>query len=174
MISYLHPKASLARDLAGVDWKEYKKKSELIFSGRLIKAELDEKSQKISYTYRVSKIFKGNKIKEISFEAHLRENINKRIGGLAIVALKKVGQKWALSIDERSCWTHQNEMKQDFRGFPIYKIPTPYLINKFPKQLGEKVKLKKLYQDGYHLEEVFVYPMHKVEKHLETYLGNEK
>ncbi len=159
----------LARDLAGIEWEEFKNKSQLIFSGYLIKAELDEDKQIVYYTYRISKIFKGEKLKKISFETPSRENINKTIGGSAIIALKKVNNEWGLSVDERSCWARQNEMKEDFSGYPIYKIPTVLLYN-FPKELGEKVKIKNLYGDDYRTQEIFVYPMFKVDKYLEKYL----
>ena len=160
----------LARDLAGIEWEEFKNKSELILSGYLIKAELlHGPKQEIYYTYRVPRVFKGEKLTEVSFKAPLEENINKTIGRHAIIALKKVGNEWKLSIDERSCWTHQNEMKEDFHSYPIYKIPTVLLYD-FPKELGEKVKLKKHYGDDYRTEETFVYPMYKVDKYLEKYL----
>ena len=168
-----------ARQLAGIEWQEFKEKSEFIFSGCLIRAELLQTKKasvygEIQYTYKIYKVFKGKiESKEVTFIASSEEDINKTIGRIAIVALKKVHAEWKLSVDERSCWRHENEMKEDSHGFPIYTIPTVLLYN-CPKQLGEKVKIKRLYEDGYHVVERFVYPMYKVDKHLSKYLNGTK
>jgi len=162
----------LARDLAGINWEEFKNKSKFVFSGVLIKAELNEDTNDVNYTYKIYKVFKGENIKLVSFKTSLRENINKTIGNIAVVALKKVNDEWMLSIDERSCWTHENKMKEDWHGFPIYKIPT-ILLYDFPNELGEKVILKKAYGDEYRDEEMFVYPTRKVDEKLSEYLMKE-
>ncbi len=60
-------------------------------------------------------------------------------------------------------------MKEDFGGFPVYQIPTVLLYN-FPKELGEKIMLKRLYQDGFHMAECFAFPMQKVDNNLEEHL----
>lgn len=172
IISCLLINQTSARDLAGIEWKEFKNKSEFIFSGYLIKAEIiDEGKMEISYTYRITKVFKGEKLEKVSFKASLYDSasINNTVVGVAIVALRKINGEWKLSIDERSCWIHENEMKEDFHGFPVYRIPTTLLYN-FPKELGEKVKLKRLYGDDYRIEEIFVYPKDKVDNYLEKYL----
>lgn len=169
IVTCLMASSLFARDLAGIDWEEFKNKSEFVFSGALIKAELNEDTRDVNYTYKIYKVFKGEKIKSVSFKASQRENINKTIGVIAVVALKKVNDEWKLSIDERSCWTHENKMKEEHHGFPIYKIPTILLYN-FPNELGEKVILKKAYGDDEHDEEIFVFPMRKVDEKLNEYL----
>ncbi len=164
-----------ARDLAGIEWQEFKNRSEFIFSGILIKAEILQIKEasvhsEIQYTYKIYKVFKGNmKSKEVTFKASSREDINKTIGRIAIVALKKSGDQWKLSVDQRSCWSHQNKMKDDFGGYPIYEIPTILLYN-FPKKLGKEVALKKAYGDDYRTEKTFVYSMYEVDKNLEKCL----
>jgi hypothetical protein len=166
---------SFARDLAGIEWQEFKDKSEFIFSGCLIKAELLETKTSsvygdIQYTYKVYKVFKGEmESKEVTFIASSKEDINKTIGRIAIVALRKSGDQWTLSVDQRSCWPHQNKMKDDFGGYPIYEIPT-ILLYGFPKNLGKEVALKKAYGDDYRTEAIFVYSMFEVDKNLQKYL----
>lgn len=163
---------SSARTLAGIEWGQFTSRSELIFSGCLIKAEYNKNIGEIEYTYRINKTFKGEPVKTVSFKASTSEHINKTIGNNAIVALKKVNHVWVLSVGERSCWTCISEMAENYHGFPTYEIPTILLYN-FPKELGETVKLHRLFQDGYHEVEVFVYPVSKVDKHLSEYLNTE-
>ena len=164
-----------ARQLAGIEWQEFKEKSEFIFSGTLIKAEILQTkkasfNKEIQYTYKIYKVFKGNiKSKEVTFKASSEEDINKTIGRIAIVALKKSGDQWTLSVDQRSCWSHQNKMKDNFGGYPIYEIPT-ILLYDFPKDLGKEVALKKAYGDNWRTEKIFVYSMVEVNKNLKKYL----
>lgn len=169
IVTCLMASAVFARDLAGIDWEEFKNKSEFVFSGTLMKAELNEDTRDLNYTYKISNVFKGEEIRSVSFKASQSEDINKTVGRLAIVALKRVKGEWKLSIDERSCWIHENKMKEDHHGFPVYKIPT-ILLHNFPNELGEKVILKKKYGDDYRDEEMFVFPMQKVEEKLSEYL----
>src|SRR5436190_6075553 len=93
-----------ARDLAGIPFKEFARRSELVVAGVLVKAELLDggkggRSAPIRYTYKVTSTFKGDALPDVTFDAPAEENINKEVGRMAIVALRKAGDGWALSVD---------------------------------------------------------------------------
>lgn len=170
--------------LVGIEWEEFKEDSDLIFRGQLIKAEILDPMNPtpniISYTYTVNKVFKiskeveGPKVKsQITFEASSIQRINKTVGRVAMVALRKINSEcWVLSVDERSCWLIESKMTKISNRVPVYSIPA-YLIHNLPKALGSKVLLKKRYGDDYYKEKVVIYPYFKIEENLKKYL-NEK
>jgi hypothetical protein len=160
-----------ARDLAGIPWSEFVSRSELVFHGLLVKAEMLDAGVPGSfrYTYRIYDVYKGEELKEVTFVASGREQINREVGGLAIVALRKQEGQWGLSVDERSCWTYHNEMKRDFGGMGAYQVPESLLYN-IPGDLSETVEVLVRYGDEYKPEMKKRFTASKVEKNLKPAL----
>ena len=162
----LAPRPAVARDLAGIPWKDFARRSELVFSGQLTRAEiLDDtrgRDSTIRYTYKVYTTFKGEELKHVTFDAPAMENVNKEIGRLAIVALRKDGERWALSVDERSCWRHENRMTRDFHGYAVYDVPAT-LLHDLPAAFAENVQLLVRHGDEQRPEIVKVFPTAAVE-----------
>jgi hypothetical protein len=161
-----------SRQLAGIKWEKLVERSELVFTGSLIKGELSRgelshNQQTIYLTYKVNDIFKGGNHDTITFISPLEEQINKEIGRTALVFLKKENGVWRLSVDERSSWSHINEMKENFHGFPVYSI-RPYLVYDVPEGMGEKMNLKRRPCSEYRDSIVFVYPKSKVDNYLDS------
>jgi hypothetical protein len=161
-----------ARDLAGIPWPEYVSRSELVFHGALVKAEFVdlEKPSDIRCTYRIYDVYKGEELKEVTFIASREENINREVGGIAIVALRKQRGQWVLSVDERSCWTYANEMKKDFGGLGVYQVPEVLLYG-MPSDLSETVEILVRYGDAYKPELKKRFTAAKVEKNLKLALA---
>ena len=161
-----------ARDLAGIPWAEFVSRSELVFHGVLVKAEFVdfEKSRDFRYTYRILDVYRGEELKEVTFIASQEENINRGVGGNAIVALRKQGGQWVLSCDERSCWTYANEMKKDFGGLGVYQVPDVLLYG-IPSDLSETVEILVRYGDEYKPELKNRFTAAKVEKNLKLALA---
>ena len=168
-----------ARDLASIPWHEFKQRSDFVFEGLLVKAELLDpaggRTSMVRYTYKIRKVFKGQEATTATFDAALEEDINKTVGHIAIIALRKVKNPqgpdtWQLSIDQRSCWTCENKMAaQDFHGIPILMIPTT-LITHLPPELSEEISIKVPYGDEYRDEKKTLFPMSRVEEKLKTLL----
>jgi hypothetical protein len=171
-----------ARDLAGIPWKEFKSRSDLIFQGILIKAEMlnpkGGRADPIRYTYRVWKVYKGDPAETVTFDAPMEEAINNAVGRIAIVALRKTkddknNDAWALSVDQRSVWPHQNKMAaKDFGGVPVFEIPTT-LLYEVPAELSEEVEIKVPYGDDYRNEKKKLFPMTVIDKKLKALLTAE-
>lgn len=175
-VMFYETRESMARDLAGITWEEFKNRSELVFSGCLVKGELitpDPNSpmkETFRQTYRVYDVFKGEEIKEITFDTPADEGVNMRIGGVAIVALrKKASGGWELSVDERSCWQHRNEMTKDYHGYPVYDIDVS-AISDLPEELTETADIMVRYGTENRLERVKVHSMYTVQKALKKLL----
>jgi hypothetical protein len=166
--------SAAARDLAGISFKEFARRSDLVVAGVLVKAEMLDggkggRSGTIRYTYRVTSTFKGDALSDVTFDAPAEENVNKEVGRMAIVALRKVGDGWALSVDERSCWRHANRMTKDFRGQAVYEVPAT-LLHDLPADLAERQELMVAYGDGWKPEMVRVFPTARVEERLRAAL----
>ncbi len=150
-------------------WKEFAERSTFIFAGQLLKAEiLDFKATRdsaVRYTYKVTQTFKGHATNLVTFEAPLEENINKEVGRAAIVALRKVDEKWVLSVDERSCWKMENRMKKGFGGVPVYDVPTA-LITALPEVFREEVEVLVPNGQDFRAEVVKVFPAGRIEREL--------
>lgn len=174
--------SAYARDLAGIPWKEFKQRSDFVFEGLLIKAEMLDPSggrdDTIRYTYKVWTVFKGPAAETVSFDAPMEEDINKSVGRIAVVALRKVkdgkdNDVWALSVDQRSVWTHENKMAaKDFHSVPVFEIPTVLLYD-FPAELSEEIEIKVRYGDDYRNEKKKLFPMAVVKKKLKELLVTE-
>lgn len=168
-------RGALGRDLAGMPWADFVKRSELVFHGVLVRAEYVDADKmgandRVRYTYRVYDVYKGEAGKEVIFMAPSDEGINKAVGGSAIVALRQEGGQWVLSVDERSCWTYHSEMKKDFHGLPVYEMQ-PTLLYDMPAEFRETVEIQVRYGDELKVESKKVFTAAAVEKNLKAALA---
>src|SRR5829696_3680273 len=92
-------------DKAWITWQQFSERSTFVFGGRLTRAELLDGGV-VRCTYKVSDTFKGEAVKEVTFDVPAREEANTAVGTLAVVALRRDGERWVLSVDGRSCWKH--------------------------------------------------------------------
>ena len=164
---------SLGRDLAGIPWADFVKRSELVFRGVLMRAEFVDWNNlgpdfRIRYTYRIYAVYKGEALQEVTFIAPDEEEINKAVGRPAIVALRKVADQWVLSVDQRSCWTYDNKMEKDFGGLGVYEIT---LLHDLPAEFSETVEIQVRYGDELKVEPKKLFTAAAVMKPLKAALA---
>src|SRR5688572_9222699 len=83
------PPGARADDKAAVSWREFADRSTFVFAGLLTKAELLDVAGGAAAgvfrcTYKVRDTFKGEAVKEVTFDVPRREEANTEVGTLAV------------------------------------------------------------------------------------------
>ena len=158
-------------DRKSVSWDEFVKNSELIFYGRLIKAEMvnkdnlpDANGTQIRHTYQIYDVYKGDTLKEVTFNTEMyvdfEIDINTEVNSPAIIALRKHQDQWHLC----STWKKRYERTKDLRGLLVYEIDS--YIRDIPEQFSETVEIMVQYGDEYKPEQKKRFTEKAVEKNL--------